>query len=203
MALGVQYARPPVMDTNPPIAHASPTPVPVEEVSPLDAPHMQVGQILNATDAEKSLVSQSFDLANAVLASDCFKSKVLAAHFTETNNLSNEEIYALLKSKPIAVNVSFFNGSWYQNYVSKTMGYDIGDGTAYVNRFYVSTSLVLASLETHEAEGHGQGFHHYGDKPPSVPYQFNNFIESCAKELKLAWYFIPNGVLHAGLVSAF
>lgn len=206
--LGVyQYQRPPTLDHNPTpteiadtISQASPTPSPVASSTPIPTPapvalsgkpQMVLTQIKGATDAEIVQIKKGVELANAVLASDWFKTKVLAENFTETNiwdsdvELSNEQIYNHIAEKPIQVAVQMFYGTWRQNYIYKTMGYDIGDGVTYMNRFYVSTAPVMGSLQTHEAEGHGQGFHHYGVFATSIPYKWNDLIEEGYKVLNL------------------
>ena len=191
MALGVQYVRPPVMDdVKPPIeAQASPTPTPIEVQPPTQVqakvPQMKIKFIRGATDEEIIFIRKGIDDANKVLASDWFKVQVLKASFTETNGLTNGQIYNKLAERPIEVGIEMFYGSWKQNYIYKTMGYDIGDGVVYMNRFYVDTAPVVGSLSTHEGEGHGQGFHHYGVFATSVPYTWNDIIEEGYKVLRI------------------
>lgn len=196
-AIGVgQYSRPPVMDdVKPPIEiTAEPTPAPVVVIPepasqvPIEIkrPRIEIKSIRGATAQEIVMIEKGFEMANLVLASDWFKGRVLSAVFTETNGLTNQQIYDKLASDPIRVDVEMFTGTRWQNYVSKTMGYDIGDGVVYMNRFYVEDAETVGSLSTHEGEGHGQNFRHDFVKATSVPYQWNDLIEEGYKVLKVS-----------------
>jgi|GEM_PF-6970322 len=181
-AIGIfQYSRPPVMidqTITPQTSHVSVPSDGKPEVILIE------DGIKGATDAEKKVVVQSVQETNQIDRSDCFKNKILGAKFTETNGLTNQQVYDVLATHPVSIKVEIFNGSFMQNYVYKTMGYDIGDGTVYVNRFFVKTAKQMRSLINHEAEGHQQGFHHNGVKSTSVPYQFNDFTDECGAELE-------------------
>jgi hypothetical protein len=142
-------------------------------------PVMTLGTTSGLQQNEVEMINDSFVKANQALASECFKDKVLNATFTENNDLTSAQIYTLLVNQPIVVGVEMFSGSFAQNYIYKTMGYDVGDGIAYMNRHFVKDSSTAASVEVHEGEGHGQGFHHYQVFASSVPYQFNDFIDTC------------------------
>lgn len=200
LGIGYQVQRPPVMETTPPpilsTERPSPTPavVPVVVATPPPAqvnpsvqkkPKMILGKITGATDDEVKMIRQAIDNANKIMASDCFMNRILEAKFTETNKLSNSQIWNLLSEKPIKIGAEMYDGSWKENYVWKTMGYDIGDGVVYMNRFFVEDALTISSLSTHEAEGHGQGFRHDNEDAmeTTVPYKLNDFIESCAKKV--------------------
>lgn len=187
-ALGIQYVRPPVMDVKPPVITTTATPTPQPTVAPpagAKTPRLILGEVSGATPAETYKVNHAISLVNNTMATECFRNKFIAAKFTNTKGLTNEQIYnALVNGKRMA-RVEIFDGTWTQNYVYKTMGYDIGDGVTYVNRFYLSTDLILGSLIVHEALGHGSGFSHSSASDyRSVPYSLNNFIETCGKDLK-------------------
>lgn len=186
MALGVQYVRPPVLDTNPPpIIHAQADHSEGPVVSPQAAhvPQMILKEIRGATNDELEMIKKGFNDANIILKSECFHQKVITGKYTEDNGQTPGQIWKHISENPIEVSAEMFYGTRMQNYVYKTMGYDIGDGTVYMNRFYVDKPFTVMSLSTHEGEGHGQGYHHYGVFSTSIPYQWNDFIEACYKEL--------------------
>ena len=182
IALGIQVARPPIIENKVPTPIVEPTHSPSLPAITGNRPRLILGEITGATDKEKVMVAQAVSNDSHILASDCFKNKVLSAKFTETNGLTNEQIYATFAENVIVVNVEMFTGNFRQNYIYKTVGVDIGDGVVYANRFFANTVEVLQSLIPHEV-AHGKHFHHYDVKRTSVPYQFNDFVEECSKEL--------------------
>lgn len=189
-AFGIQIHRPPTIDV---VVTASPTPVviptetPKQTVTPsptpfvsleIKVPKLVLGKITGASTNEVEMIKRSIILANDIMSSECFKNQILKSKFTNTNGLSNQQIFELLAKKPMLANVEIFDGSWKQNYVWKTMGIDQGDGVVYVNRFFLSTDLVLASLIMHEDEGHQNGFHHSSSTDyNSIPYSINRIAE--------------------------
>lgn len=184
-AVGIHHVQPTTLeDHTPPIVVVGPTPAPtpISGQGSSKLPKMILGKITNASDQEIIMIKTAIMKANDYLATESFRASVLGAHFTEANGLSNEQIYSLLASKPIVIGVSMFDGTLKQNYFYKTMGLDRGDGVVYANRHFVEDAETMASLMIHEAEGHGQGFHHYNVKSSSVPYQFNDFIDQWFKD---------------------
>lgn len=145
-------------------------------------PEIEMGEVLPKQSKWIELSKQAILKANEVLKSDCFKIKILNGKFTENNGLTNLKIYELLSSKKIKGNITFFYGTFYQNHIAKTVGIDKGTGVVFANSYYVGDSDTLASLILHEAEGHGQGFHHYGVKETSVPYSLNSIYDECAQK---------------------
>jgi len=117
-----------------------------------------------------------------VVATECFKVQTLGAKFTETNNLTNQQIYDLVSTAQVTIDVEMYMGSWYANHISKTVGYEDEPGKVYMNRYFVYTSYNMGSTLLHEAMGHSLGFTHNGVKSTSVPYKFNDFFDLCAKE---------------------
>lgn len=187
-AIGVQVMRPAIMDTSQGDISAiksSPTLVLPVDINYASYPKVSLGEITGASSKEIEMVKKATDYDNQVLQSECAKKAVMNASFTERNigdtkaQLSNPEIWDLLVKHPITFKVNIFTGSWWQNHISKTMGYDIGDGVVYMNRYYVDDAKTIGSLILHEAEGHGQGFHHYGVMATSIPYKWNDFFDLC------------------------
>lgn len=183
-ALGIQVHRPPVIEHQAPVTlPAVVTPVQTAHSS---VPKITLGPVTNedgspATPAQMAMATKSVEEANELLRSESFRRKVLDGKFTETNGLTNSQIYDILVARPITIGIQFFYGSRMQNYVWKTMGIDKGDGIVYANTFYIDTPELLGSLYMHEGEGHGQNFHHYDIAETSVPYQFNDFFDSYFK----------------------
>lgn len=129
---------------------------------------------------EPAMIAAGVALANATMKTACFRDFVLAAKWTETKGLTQAQIWQKLCSGPVSVNVEMYLGSAYQNYVTKTIGYEDEPGELHMNRFFVDTAYEVASNIIHEAEGHTQGFSHYGVKSTSVPYGLNDAFEACA-----------------------
>ncbi len=129
---------------------------------------------------EQAMIAAGVALANATMKTACFRDFVLAAKWTETEGLTQAQIWQKLCSGPVSVSVEMYLGSAYQNYVTKTIGYEDEPGEVHMNRFFVDTAYEVASNIIHEAEGHTQGFSHYGVKSTSVPYGLNDAFEACA-----------------------
>lgn len=184
-ACGYQLYRPATLEVSDPPAVVQE--IDQEPVIPQlsDKPQLQVKNtdISGATFDEYPLVQSAVDQANVIMNTECFRNRILGADFTETNGLTNSQILNLISSKPMNIKIHIYYGSWRENYIYKTMGKDIGDGTVYMNRYFVKTAKVMRSLLVHEAEGHGQGFHHYSAKNSSVPYTLNLIIEECGEAL--------------------
>jgi hypothetical protein len=154
-------------------------------VSPPDAtphgvPFIILGGITGATTAEEPMIKDGIALANQTMATTCFRDYVLKASWTETNGLTQQQIWDQLCSGPISVVVDMYMGSWYQNNVSKTIGYEDTPGIVHMNRYFVDTAYMVADNVIHEAEGHSQGFRHDGVKSTSVPYGLNAAFEKCS-----------------------
>lgn len=175
--LGVAYQvqRPPEMEhIEKPIAVEKP------EIIETSRPEINLAGMIGQTPEEARMITEAIKSANAVMRTECFRNSILDGKFTETNGLTNSQIYNLIASKKVNTKVKMFTGSFTQNHVYKTMGYDIGDGITYANRYFVKDADMLASLIMHEAEGHGQGFHHYNAKNTSVPYSLNSIYDKCS-----------------------
>lgn len=139
-------------------------------------PVVQLDKIRNATDNEKLMIIEAVRLLNHVLSNGYIYPEVMKQKFTETNGMSNQQIYDLLCKNILIANVEMFTGNWKQNFIWKTVGLDIGDGFVYANRYFVQDPETLASLIMHEML-HGLGFSHHGTKYTSVNYTFNRIIE--------------------------
>lgn len=179
---GYQVARPPVLeDRTPPIVVVQPSPTPFD----MNRAGLVLGKVTNqngarVTPEQLAIARKSIEKDNQVIVSDCFSDNVFNGHFEETNGLTNGQIFNLIASREIVINIEFFYGSFAQNYIYKTQGYDVGDGTVYANTFYIKDEKDLGSLNLHET-GHRLGFHHYSNKNNSIPYQFNNFFDECVE----------------------
>lgn len=145
---------------------------------------ISVGEIKGATMMEKLMIAEGVKLANKRVQSNCFRQWVLAAHYTENNNLSQAAILDLSVKTPSKVNVEFFTGSFKQNFVWKTVGYenDPYDGWVHMNRHFVKSAIDVGDNLIHEDRGHGLGFHHYGVKATSDPYGMNYAYEGCSNQ---------------------
>ena len=126
------------------------------------------------------MIADGVTLANATMKTSCFHDFVLSASWTETNGLTQPQIWDKLCSGTITVDVDMYLGTWYENHVSKTIGYENEPGTVHMNRYFVDSAYMVADNLIHEGEGHSQGFTHYGVKATSVPYGLNDAFEACS-----------------------
>ena len=142
---------------------------------------------------ESSLISNAQADLNKVLASPEFQQAVLAAHFTETNDKTNEEIYKLIaSSSPVHLDIVLFKGGLKVNKWDHTQGFedDSAPNVVFGNTYFIGNRRgFLASLMLHEAM-HVLGFHHY-DEPvtTSIPYTMNTIYDGVAQKLGLATSF--------------
>lgn len=179
---GYQVQRAPVLEHVPPTSQTSPSPTPAVTTS--DSYDVELGTVKNADLKQQEQIKIAIGYMKQVLSSDCFEDRILTGEFTETNGLTNEQILNIVHSRVFTINFEFFYGTRMQNYVYKTMGYDIGDGVVYMNSFYVEDAKTIMSLAMHEALGHGLGFRHDGYKNTSFPYKLNEISEACLAVIK-------------------
>lgn len=163
-----------------PARELPPTPVAPKETN--GVPFVQIG-VITATPDETKKIKQGVALLNKVLATETFKQKVLKTAFTETNGMSSAQIYKLMCAKVVKIDVNVFMGTYYQNHISKTIGYEDQPGVVNINRYFVAEASEFADNIIHEALGHSLGFSHYGVYATSVPYQLNDIYEACVEEL--------------------
>lgn len=148
-------------------------------------PGVYRGQIIcNAN--ERGMVEQAIDIADAIVRSPYFADEVLRAKFTGTNGKSNEQILAYFTERAHTVNVKMFTGSFMQNRVYKTVGFDAADDDfVHANRYFVRDAERLASLIMHECLGHGLGFHHdSANERTSIPYALNGITERVIERMR-------------------
>lgn len=159
---------------------------PIDDTGPTTAPDgwptVAVAKLTGATGDEPKMVADGIALANATMRTACFRDHVLSAAWTETGGLTQAQIWEKLCKGTITVDVDLYTGSWYQNHVTHTVGYENEPGVVHMNRYYVNTAYMVADNVIHEAEGHSQGFTHYGVKATSVPYGLNGAFEDCSPE---------------------
>jgi hypothetical protein len=133
------------------------------------------------TAGEQGAVDEGIALANAVLKSDCFKTGVLAATMTHTDDLTASEVYAIMTRLPVvALKYDLYDGTAAHG----TMGYDDSGSpdVIHLNLFFVKDRFAIASVTLHEA-AHLRGFIHKSSKEgSSVPYTMNYIFEQCAKK---------------------
>jgi len=140
---------------------------------------------IDCNDDEVALVDAAYARLRTVLSSRQFKDAVVAASFTETNDLTPDAIYDLSVGKsPIAVDFTMFTGSFKQNHIWHTMGYEDAryPTVCFANRHFIQDPSTCASLILHETM-HILGFTHYGRKDTSVPYTMNRIFESVSAQL--------------------
>lgn len=170
-----------------------PAPAPIEQApppEPVNIPetsNITIGDITGATNGEKQMIITAIGYLHQVFDSKEFKDAVLAAKFTNTNGLSNKQIYKLIMTTKMVVNVDYFYGNWKQNHVWHTMGYeDPNDDYVHANKYFITDAITMMSLIGHELMHEPLGFHHdSASEYSSVPYTMNAITESVAKQLGL------------------
>ncbi len=158
-------------------------PAPPPVITPLpSASNLTVGSITGASPGEKLMILTAIGYLEKVIRAPEFKTAMLAANFTETNGFSNQQIYDMYFSQQMTVNVDDFTGTWTQNNVWHTMGYEAGDGYVHANRVFVYDAITMMSLIAHELAHEPLGFHHSSATDyTSVPYTMNAIVEYVAK----------------------
>lgn len=211
-----QYVAPVVEPTPEPASSPQPEPSPSAgpwHILPIlvPTPRISVTEVHGAqSQQEYAMVQEGIVLANKMLDNYCFQEWVTAATYTENNNLSQQEIFELIKTHPVTLEVELYTGTWWENHKTKTIGYenDPFDGVVHMNRYFVNRSSDLADGKPvgymvadnliHEAEGHSQGFHHYQVYATSVPYGLNYAFEGCSQaqqqQMPGAHAFKPPGI---------
>lgn len=176
------------------LGHKAPSPVPsptpsLVAPSPLPAPSLSqlitVKNIEGASASEITMIRAGEQFANDMVKKACFKQWVLSAKYTETDGLSQAEIYNKIISTPMQVDVEMYTGTWKQNHVYKTVGWEADpfDGIVHMNRYFVKTARDVGDNLIHEDRGHSIGFHHYGNHSTSEPYGMNYAYEGCANQM--------------------
>lgn len=135
--------------------------------------------------SESKMIDDAYVDLNKVIATAQFKDAVLGATFTETLGMSSEQIYELLVTRsPISVGFTMFDGSFVQNHITHTMGYEDPNnpGICFANRHFIQDKDVCASLILHETM-HVLGFSHDQVKATSVPYTMNDIYTKVATGL--------------------
>ena len=160
-----------------PSVGATPTPFVVSST-----PDILLGRITGASEIEKAMIIHALSYVKAVVYSPAFYTSVMAASFTTTDGCTNEQIYKAFTTQSIVVNVDDYTGSWKANHVSKTMGYENGDGYVHANRVFVYEAIGMASLILHEV-AHQLGFRHISpNESTSIPYTMNRIFELINKQ---------------------
>lgn len=174
--------RPSPWPSGPVFWSPEPSPSPSAEPSP-PAPTPQIGirGLAGADRTERRMLRDGVAYANHVMADPCFAEAVMTSTFTEDRGMQPGEIWGLLSTHPVSVNLVLFMGSYQENRVWRTIGYEYTPDTVYMNRYFIQTASQVADNAIHEVEGHSQGFTHFGKKSTSVPYRLNQFFRRCAR----------------------
>lgn len=178
---GCQLFKAPTIKPAPIVTAITPSPTPTTK-KPTDAPIIGLGAITGASLDENAWITYAVQMANRVLSSDCFENQVNISKYTETNGLTNAQIYNVLTADPLTIKVDVFKGSWVDDYWNRKEGYELEPGTVHINRHFMSGPKFIASLILHEV-AHVKGFTHYGVKSTSVPYGQNEVWDVCSLEV--------------------
>lgn len=166
---------------------------PVDDVHPADPVEpdpngegwYKLVEVVNASESEAHTAGRAVLLVERVVRHPSFKTMVMDAKFTSTGGKTNAEIYDIFTKSQVPVKVSMFTGTYMQNKVWKTVGFDdVNDDYVHANRYFVQDEDTLASLIIHEV-AHALGFSHASaSEYTSVPYQMNRICEAVIEKLK-------------------
>jgi hypothetical protein len=181
IAFGFSRGRAPEPVPSPTPSLVAPSPTPAPSLTQL----ITVRNIEGATASEITMIRAGEQFANEMVKKACFKQWVLSANYTETDGLSQAEVYNKIISTPMQVDVEMYTGTWKQNHVYKTVGWEADpfDGIVHMNRYFVKTARDVGDNLIHEDRGHSIGFHHYGNHATSEPYGMNYAYEGCANQM--------------------
>lgn len=165
----------PVVAANPSPALPAPAPTPTQRI--------MIGTITGATADEVPMIYEGLRLANAMLDRQCFRQWVLAAKYSENNGFTQQQIFDQVESQPSKVDVEMYTGTWKENHISKTVGWEADpfDGVVHMNRYFVNSAAMVGDNLIHEDRGHSIGFHHYQVHSTSEPYGMNYAYEGCSQ----------------------
>jgi hypothetical protein len=157
-----------------------------------------LGSVLCADDPETEMARQAVLLANTVVLSPCFERELLKSKLsTVPEGTTTQTVLADMRSGKSPLDVAFFTGTWWQDFVTKTIGYDepTAPNVVHMNRNFVRTVEAAADNFLHEA-AHARGYKHVSAKDAtSVPYTMNRIFGACIKELGASY--VPSGTLEA------
>lgn len=125
---------------------------------------------------------------NRIAASARFKEEILKANCTETQDLTNEQVYEKLCSgNQLSADdedgVNDFKAVMYRSRFSRVVGYTyLTSATIYFNSRFFGFPMSIASNVAHEVM-HTHGFTHATTWSTSWPYTMNRIIEKLWAEL--------------------
>lgn len=131
--------------------------------------------------AELEKINAAVQGLEKILNSDRFKIELLLAKMTETNGLTNQQVYDKIMAGDQVINgdemgVLDFNLVLYRKSWSKVVGYTFTNSmTIWVNRKYFSTPKSISENIGHELM-HQLGFFHNKIWSTSVPYTMNRIV---------------------------
>lgn len=140
---------------------------------------------IDCNPAELPMIQEAYADLNKIVSSTAFEQQVINSAFTETNGMTSQQIYDLIvSSSPITVGFTMFTGSFIQNHITDTMGYEdpAHPGICFANRHFIQSKEVCGSLILHETM-HVIGFAHLGVKATSVPYTMNRIYDIVVQQL--------------------
>lgn len=132
---------------------------------------------------DKKRLEFAIEGANRILASPLFKTRLLEEKLTETNGLTNLQVYEKImagdqlnpfdKLGETDIKVMLYRKTW-----SRVVGYTFIDSvTVWMNRKFFGQPKGIGSNLIHEACGHQNGFLHQGRWATAVPYVLNRVTE--------------------------
>jgi hypothetical protein len=136
--------------------------------------------------AEAQIVEQGFELANAVLLSDCFRQGVVGSSMTHTRNRTPAAIYESMTALPAErLRIDFYyKAAGPRPFGTRVVGWDrpSDPDLVHMNRAFVNTPFMVADNLLHEA-AHARGYRHKSaTEYSSVPYTMNRIFEGCARK---------------------
>lgn len=170
--------------------------VPELKPAPSPVPHALIKvrfKPINATDTEKTIITQAEKIIADTMQSTCLKNFMSNEKLVQTNDKTPALVYEHLLSLQGEIKLHLYSRcmsfSWRCVTPTSAVAYrDPPETDIYLNRVYFHTDLSAvewAATMAHEALGHALGnythdFNATARRPYSVPYKLGEGIEKCA-----------------------
>lgn len=155
-----------------------PTPTPTVAFKATEGKSLTLSKTMNVERSEMPFLDRSVQNADKTLWSDCFR-KPPTWKLTSNKGKSWEQIVDDLRAKKWLINIDWFYGSFMQNRIWKTQGYDNGDGYVHANRFFIYEEAEMGSLILHETLHRAGYSHSSAGEYTSAPYTANARHREC------------------------
>lgn len=158
----------------------TPSPSPTPASTPVTGPHprLMLTGVIRATAQEMKRLQDAVTLGNRILAESCFRDIVINSHWSGTK-IPGPQIYEIMSKEPMGFTVEIFDGTWWENHMTKTIAYEGTGAQIRLNRYFLGTPRSIAATYAHERGGHALGFSHPYGAGTGQPYGVGDAIMDC------------------------